>query len=247
MIQFRDSILPLFAVKLENGTTNSASDFRYLGSSYHVNDQGIIATCKHVVEAIQEGETLCGMEMFGEGLMFNVLDIKCHPKYDFAIGYVARKNYKAIPMHGEKDLFIAQDVLAYGFTNEGLIKGRLVTSPRLFKGHIVRTFDQPILEDARSTCEISFPALKGFSGTPLLFDSKKSSVAGMLFSNMESSIELHRLEEIEEHGEVFSEKIHKVLELGVVHTAWDIRHFLKDLGVTRIPFGKGQKLDEIET
>jgi hypothetical protein len=185
--------------------------------------------------------------MFGEGLMLDVVDIKCHPTYDFAIGYVARQNYKAIPMHGKRDLYIAESVLAYGFTNQGLVNGRIVTAPRLFKGHIVRTSDQPILEDARSTCEISFPALKGFSGTPLLFDSKKFSVAGMVFSNMESSIELHRLEEIEENGEVFSEKIHKVLELRVVHTAWDIRHFLKDLGVTRIPFGKGQELDEIET
>ena len=246
-MQFRDSILPLFAVKLVNGTTNSPSDFRYLGASYHVNDEGIIATCKHVVESVQEDETLVGAEMFGERLMFNVSDIKCHPKYDFAIGYVARNDYKAIPMHGKKDLFIADDILAYGFTNEGLINGLIVTAPRLFKGHVVRTFDQPILKDARSTCEISFAALKGFSGTPLLFDAKKTCVAGMLFSNMESSIELHQLVEIEENGEKFSEKIHKVLELGVVHTAWDIRHFLKDLGITRIPFGKGQDLDEIET
>jgi hypothetical protein len=247
MMQFRDSLLPLFAVKLKNGTTSSANDFRYLGCSYHINDQGIIATCKHVIEAVQDGETLAGMEMFGEGLMYNVVDVRCHPKYDFAIGYVARENYKAIPMHGKKDLFIADDVMAYGFTNEGLVGGKIVTTPRIFKGYIVRTFDKPMLQDARSTCEISFPALKGFSGTPLLFNTTTTSVAGMVFSNMESTIELHRLEEIEENGETFSEKIHKVLELGVVHTAWDIRNFLKDLGISRIPFGKGQELDEIET
>lgn len=247
MIQFRDSLLPLFAVKLKNGATQSASDFRYLGCSYHVNDQGLIATCKHVVEAVPENETLSGMEMYGEGLMFNVLDVKCHPEYDFAIGYVARKNYKAIPMYGLKELFIADDVLAYGFTNGGLVDGRITTIPRIFKGHIVRIFDKPILPDARSTCEISFPALKGFSGTPLLFNSKKTSVAGMVFSNLESTIELHNLTEIEENGETFSEKIHKVVELGVVHTAWDIRHFLKDLGVTRIPFGKDQEFEDLKT
>jgi hypothetical protein len=72
--------------------------------------------------------------MFGEGLMLDVVDIKCHPTYDFAIGYVARQNYKAIPMHGKRDLYIAESVLAYGFTNQGLVNGRIVTAPRLLKG-----------------------------------------------------------------------------------------------------------------
>ncbi|GAC19007.1 S1 family peptidase [Paraglaciecola arctica] len=246
MLQFRHSLLPLFAVNLKNGIPNDPRQLRYLGVSYHVNDQGVIATCKHVVEAVQDGETLVGMEIYGDCLTYKINDLRCHPKYDFAIGFVERKNYRTVVFHGKKEIFIGDNILAYGFTNEGIVNGVLTTAPRLFKGHIVRTHHTAIVPDTRSTCEISFPALKGFSGTPLLFDKAKSSMAGMLFSNLESTIELHSFSEIEENGEQFSEKIHKVIELGLVHTAYDIRHYLNDLGINRVPFD-AKEYDEIET
>ncbi|PKG37084.1 hypothetical protein CXF74_20775 [Psychromonas sp. Urea-02u-13] len=235
MIQFRHSILPLFAVNMKNGIPKKAQDnTRYLGVAFHFNDIGNIATCAHVVNALQEGETLMAVEMHGECLAFEVKDVKCHPKYDFAVAWVGRENYEAIALHGKKDLFIGTDVMAYGFTNGGLVDGRLETVPRLFKGHIVRTYPESILPDARSTCELSFPALKGFSGTPLLFSGPDVAVAGMVFSNFESTIELFRFTEIDDANEKFSEQVHKVLELGVAHSAYDMRVFLNDLGVTRI-------------
>jgi|GEM_PF-968767 len=247
MVQFRHSVLPLFAVNMKNGIPQDPiGTTRYLGVAYHFNDIGNIATCSHVVNALQEGETLLAIEMHGECLAYEVKDIKCHPKYDFAVGWVGRKNYEVIPLHGKKELYIGDDIMAYGFTNGGLFDGRLSTVPRLFKGHIVRTHESPILPDARSTCEISFPALKGFSGTPLLFSRPKTSMAGMVFSNYESTIELYQYTEIEEESEKYSEKIHKVIELGIAHSAYDIRVFLKDLGISRVALDD-QEPDAIET
>jgi len=247
MVQLRDCLLPLYAVKLKNGIpSRSPRDARYLGVSYHFNDAGNIATCAHVVDSVQDDERLLGVEMHGEGLAFDVMDVKCHSKYDFAVGWVSRQNYKHLSLHGKKDVFIGDSIMAYGFSNVGLRNGVLETAPRLFKGNIVRTHHLPILHGAKSTCEISFPALKGFSGTPLLFDSKEASVAGMVFSNFESTIELHQFKEIDDAGNTFSEQIHKVIELGVVHTAYDIRHFLKDLGVTRVAVADKYP-DELET
>lgn len=235
MIKLGYGILPLFAINLKNGIPQDPrGTTRYLGVAYHFNDYGNIATCAHVVKALQDGETLVGVEMHGECLAFEVKDVKCHPKFDFAVGWVGRRNYDVIPLHGKKDLFIGTDVMAYGFTNGGLVNGRLDTVPRLFKGHIVRTHSSPILPDARSTCEFSFPALKGFSGTPLLFSGPELSMAGMVFSNYESTIELYRFTEIEQTNEKYSEQIHKVIELGVAHSAYDIRTFLRDLGITRV-------------
>jgi len=246
-VQFRHSILPLFAIKMENGIPQEPSGTtRYLGVAYHFNDIGNIATCAHVVKALQEDETLIAIEMHGECLAFEVKDVMCHPKYDFAVGWVGRQNYEVVPLHGKKDVFIGDDVMAYGFTNGGIVDGRLETVPRLFKGYIVRTHASSILPDARSTCELSFPALKGFSGTPLLFSKSKTSMAGMVFSNYESSIELYQYTEFEEPNEKYSEKIHKVIELGVAHSAYDIRVFLNDLGISRIALDD-ENPDAIET
>lgn len=49
-MKFRHSILPLFAMKLKNKKLpENTKDIRYLGVSYHFNDQDNIATCSHIV------------------------------------------------------------------------------------------------------------------------------------------------------------------------------------------------------
>ena len=228
-------MLPLFAVDLKDGIPNDPMKIRYLGVSYHFNDQGNIATCSHVIKSVKGGETLVAIEMYGESLIFKVEDIRCHPKYDFAVGCVKRADYKSLPIHGKREVFIGDDVMAYGFTSGGMVDNKKVWTPRLFKGHVVRTHPLPVTSDARSTCEISFPSHNGFSGTPLLFNRPKTSLAGMMFGNLESTITLHKISEVDESGSKYSEEIHKVVELGIAHTAFDIRCFLEDLGITRVP------------
>lgn len=236
-MQFRYSILPLYAAKLKNGKpTDNVNDLRYLGVSYHFNDQGNIATCKHIVESLVAGETLVAIEMHGECLAYRVEDIRCHQKYDFAVGYVGRKNYQVVPIHGKKEIYIGDDVAAYGFTSDGIVNGMSTVVPRLFKGYITRTYHVPVVSDAKSLCEVSFPSLNGFSGTPIIFTNKAegASLAGMLFSNFESTISLHSFNEVDDNGDKFSEQIHKVVEFGIAHTAYDVRTFINDLGITRV-------------
>ena len=241
MIQFRHSLLPLFAFRAIDGAPESVRDIRYVGVSYHFNDLGDIATCAHVVNSLLEGEILVAVEMHGACLTYPVRGLQCHPQYDFAVGNVQRKQYQPMPMHAESEIFIGTDVMAFGFTNAGLVDEKLVTVPRLFKGHVVRTHPMPMLPVARSTCEVSFPAHSGFSGTPILFSGAATSIAGMLYGNFESTITLHKRTKVEENGGRFSEEIHRVVELGAAHTAADIRIFLNDLGITRIAFAKPVK------
>jgi hypothetical protein len=205
-----------------------------VGVAFHFNDQGDIATCAHVVNSLLEGETLVAVEMHGNSLTYPVRGIQCHKQYDFAIGNIQRKDYKSIPISDESEIFIGSDVMAFGFTTSGLVEEKLITMPRLFKGHVVRTHPTPMLATARSTCEVSFPAHSGFSGTPLMYDRKATCLAGMLYGNFESTITLHKRTEIDDAGSKFSEEIHKVIEMGAAHTAPDIRLFLDDLGITRV-------------
>jgi len=233
-MQFRNSLLTLFAMDLTNGMPSDPSKIRYLGVAYHINDAGNIATCAHIVRGVKDGETLVATEFYGECMTFRVNDIRCHEKYDFAVCHVSRQKYEVIPIHGKREIELGTDVLSYGFTSNGVSDGRYITMPRLFKGHIVRVHDSPILPDARSTCEISYPSHNGFSGTPVLFNAPKTALAGMLFSNYESTITLHKFAEVEDSGTKFSEEIHKVVELGIAHTAFDVRCFLRDLGISRV-------------
>ncbi len=172
--------------------------------------------------------------MHGNCLMVPIDDLRCHSKYDFAVGHVDRRDYRPAAISDQQEIFIGTDVMAYGFTIAGLVKERLATTPRLFKGHIVRTYPEPDLAGARSTCEVSFPSLNGFSGTPLWLNARHTCVVGMLYGNLESTITLHKHTSVEDSGEKFSEEIHRVVELGAAHTAPDIRALLSDLGVTRI-------------
>ena len=52
--------------------------------------------------------------------------------------------------------------------------------------------------------------------------------AGMLFSNHESTIEQYSYREHSEPGKVESERIYKVVELGIAHSPEDIQQFLED-------------------
>jgi hypothetical protein len=234
MIQFRHSVLPLFAVRSSAAMPSNARDIRYAGVSYHFNDQGDIATCAHIVNGLAEGERLVAIEMHGSCLMFPVDDLRCHPKHDFAVGRVRRQNYKSVALSDQPEVFIGTDVMAFGFTTAGLVDEKLITMPRLFKGHVVRTHAQPSMSQARSTCELSFPSHNGFSGTPVWLDAPKTCAVGMLYGNYESTITLHKCTEVNEVGDSYSEEIHRVVELGAAHTAPDIRSFLDDLGITRI-------------
>jgi len=234
MFQFRHCLLPLFAMDLADGIPQDPKKSRYIGVSFHFNDMGNIATCSHIVQSLQANESLVGVEMYGECLCYKVEDIRCHKKYDFAVGRVGRTNYRPVAIHGKKDIYIGANLMAYGFTSNQVQNSKEEIHPRLFKGHVVRTHHEPILPVSKSTCEISFPSLKGFSGAPLLFDKEEASVAGMLFSNFESSITLHQLTEIDDKGNKFAEVAHRVVELGVAHTAFDIRCYLNDLGIDRV-------------
>jgi len=98
------------------------------------------------------------------------------------------------------------------------------------KGHIVRVGENSPVEHAKSICEVSFPSLAGFSGTPILSDGEQQYVAGMLYGNYESSIQLFKITGINDSGNKCNEEIHRVYEFGLAHTPSDIRQFLSDLG-----------------
>ena len=64
-------------MNIDNGMESDPSKCRYIGSSFHFNDLGNIATCSHVVNSLSEDESVVGIEMHGDCLAYIVEDIRC--------------------------------------------------------------------------------------------------------------------------------------------------------------------------
>jgi len=123
---------------------------------------------------------------------------------------------------------MGHDVRVFGFNNMGKTGNVVDVKPRLFKGHIVSTSDNSAHPEAKSTTELSFPSLKGFSGSPLV-STENGELVGMMFSNHESSIEVHSFMDVEDNGDTFKEGIYRIIELGLAHSIKDILEFISDI------------------
>jgi hypothetical protein len=226
LFAFNKYVLPLFEALIENGQIKETPKF--LGMSFNINKSGAIATCSHLFSNLDKSKMVIGIEM-GNYDVFTVQDIKCHDKYDFAIATAIRRIEAVLPLMPTEEYLAGVDVMAYGVNTDGLNGQKLQLCPRLMKGHIVRIGNNSQLKHARSICEISFPSLAGFSGTPIVSSGPQQYVAGMLYGNYESSIELFKITEIDDSHSKYNEQIHRVYEFGLAHTPADIKLFLKDL------------------
>lgn len=200
---------------------------RYAGVAFFIGENGRIVTCKHIVEMVQEDEMLLGQNLI-TGEIAPISNLKLHPTYDFATGNFSRYLETSVLELDEVTLLPGEDVRVFGFTNIGQKNNIVRMNARMLKGYVVSQANTSEHPHALTTTELSFPSLKGFSGSPLLSE-ETGKVVGMMFSNHESSIEIHSITDIEENGEKFSEQIHRIIELGLAHSSKDLISFLRDI------------------
>lgn len=216
----------LIAKKRLEGSTLHIDIDRYAGVAFFIGNEGKIATCKHIVEMAQEGEVLVGKNLIS-GEIDVIYNIKSHSTYDFAIGnFIKHQNYKCFELD-DTDYLPGHDVRAFGFNNIGQKDKVVKVNARMLKGYVVSTSDTSEHPLAHTTTELSFPSLKGFSGSPLVSE-KTGKLAGMLFSNHESSIEVHSFTDVEDNGDKFAESIYRIVELGLAHSARDLIKFIRE-------------------
>lgn len=221
---YANYLMPLAIADLSSGQL-----VRYAGVSFFLRDDGLLATCKHIIESCAAHETLFAMDLATGGFL-PLANIKVHQRYDFAIAEIhLGRPHSYFPFHSG-EVALGTDVQALGFINGGRKEKDVIIEPRLFKGYIARSSPTPSTA-ARSTLELSFPSLKGFSGAPVTC-APNDELIGMLFSNHESTIELFQHSEVAENQQTFRESIHRIVESGLAHSATDIRTFLADLGVS---------------
>ncbi|MCK4640493.1 MAG: trypsin-like peptidase domain-containing protein [Candidatus Marinimicrobia bacterium] len=222
IINYGKYILPLFAAIHEN--EKSSIIVKFLGCSFFINNSGQIATCAHVVKSIQDDEYVVA-KYFESNKFYKLYDIRVHPKHDFATANLKIDNKDFFPFYID-DILICMDVGTFGFTAAGIDKKNNVKlDARFLKGYISRIADNfENLPNGTEALETSFPSLAGFSGSPIISSGK---VVGMLFNNYESQVIVHSYSEVVDENERFSEKITKIVEMGLAYTSKTILRCLQ--------------------
>jgi hypothetical protein len=226
-----DFILPLVTGK-KVGTDTVDALHRYAGVAVYIGSYGLVATCAHIVESLDNEEILMAKD-FNLDQFFEVQNIVCHPSMDFAVGQINVKDNSYLCPVNERltPIIMGTDVSSFGHVNIGKKGIDISLKYRFFKGYISFLGDKPdSSKRSKSLCEVSFPSLAGFSGAPV-FLKGSDRLVGMLYGNNESNIEVFSFSEIADDNKKYSEKVFRTIEFGLVHTISDIISYLDDLDI----------------
>lgn len=234
-MQLADHLKIIIAAELSS--SKQIIRWRHIGTAFHIGGGGMIATCSHIIKSKNDNEQLFALTATDQRTLAPLEEIIFHPKYDFAVAKIDCPPLQFPTIYSGERLYVGDDVLAFSYFNAGSPPPGYAPNfqGRLFKGHISSLFHQEREGVSPSTCEISFPSIAGFSGAPLLHG--RDCILGMLYGNSESTIELYRYEEVTDEITRRAESIHRLVEFGLVHSAMDIRRFLKEMGVKNITDG----------
>ncbi len=230
-IKAADYILPLTVGKKISENTVDAL-YRYAGVAFYIGSNGLVATCAHIVESLEEEEILM-VKDFNLNKFLEVQNIVCHSSMDFAVGRIKVTGNRYIPPVKEQitEVIMGTDVTTFGFVSAGKKGEDIILQYRFLKGYISRLGDSTdSLKRSKSLCEVSFPSLAGFSGAPV-FLAGSNGLVGMLYGNNESSIEVFSFTEIVDDKKEYSEKVYRTLEFGLAHTISDILSYLEDMKI----------------
>ena len=225
-----DYLRPLNAWKKKEGC-NFYPTGRFAGSCFFIDAKGTAVTCSHIIEGLAKDEVLFS---FDKNKNIPVQVIWQHETDDFAIIKLPVTDTKFFNLRHDRTI-LGLDIMSYGFLNGGLKNGSIKIDYRFMKGYVSRSDSSPESIRSRGVLETSYPSLSGFSGTAVFCNNgEELDLVGMLFQNVESSVEVFAFKEISESGKVeFRESVNRIVELGLAHTTDTIVSYLKESQVSR--------------
>jgi hypothetical protein len=221
----------VFALSTAELKLGELTDISFVGSCFLISKAGLIATCAHITEKATLGKQLfvCNIK---DGKFYSLENIKTHSFADFAVGTINMEQDVFLkPYPGSCFEKLGHDVMNFGYT-DAFKNGTIIEyDTRISKGYISRVSDRrsEILRCNR-VCELSFPSLPGCSGSPVI-SPHNAEVLGMLYSNLESTIETFSYSEYRDDQETVRERVSRIIDFGLMHTIEDIRVFLHDMDI----------------
>ncbi len=183
------SICPI----LIHRTDPSHPAFSFLGTGFFVDDRGLILTAKHVFadNPLGPGESYMFMKPNFEPLPIS--DIRLSRRFDIGSGRATDyRDYS--PLHiATRQVPTNTDVVTVEYSQtrtriDGSGRATLTFQPFFRKGHVhTYYFDDALTGVQAEYLDLSFPALKGASGAPVITEDE-GMVVGMVVANVEREL-----------------------------------------------------------
>ena len=214
---------------------NQLGSYSFLGTGFFMKKDGTFLTAKHVFadNPLHAGEYY-GIVFMHEGLaVHHVSNMRFSESLDIALGQVEIEKIVDNIEHlelAEKNAPLNQDILTIEFSgtrnvaSEAGIEIQLIPSNR--KGYVIRYYTSDYPEAIPTeTLDLSFPALKGASGAPVI-DEKDGRVIGLIVANIERHLLPAQVERVD-NGIEPKEEVRYFLPTGKAISWKHLREFVQ--------------------
>lgn len=204
----------------------------FLGTGFFIRSDGTFLTAKHVLEDVTlgDGEHFAIVMLPGGPTPYRVSQVRFAEQFDIALARAEGLGEIDTLEIATKDAPMNRDVLTVEFSgteSRPLEDGRRAMhfTPYFRKGHVICSYPSTYPEPLPTMClDLSFPALRGASGAPVIVEAD-GCVVGMVLANVERHLLPAQVENVE-LGPHHREEIRYFLPVGKAIAWQHLREFV---------------------
>jgi hypothetical protein len=224
------AIFPIVSVRYKG----SRPTYLFLGTGFFIDSDGTFLTAKHVFPSKEHTYNAITFDLQNiKPVPCLISDLEFSQQFDIALGHVqGASDIQPLDL-ATKDYPLNSDVLTAEFSRTHPTKREdgelaLLVEPSYRKGYVVRYYKSTYPESMPTQClELSFPALKGASGAPIVVE-HGGSVIGMVVANIEQELLPAQIETVTEPGK-YTEQIKYFLPSGKAISWKHLSEFVKSV------------------
>ena len=207
---------------------------KFAGTGFGIEKPGLVLTAAHVVSGVTNPQEIYIELQNGkppDGRFLQACSLDRHPTADIAaLLFEPNPSLRAFQLGNPPadigDFYLGTEIISYGYPSTIESPDKVNLEPRLMSGYLQRNFRHLQSNYSFQACELSFPAISGQSGSPILLANDIDSAIAVLTTNFESSIVIDSYEEHYEGGEKEFHKITKVISHGIGVTLWPLAEWI---------------------
>jgi hypothetical protein len=201
-------------------------------------------SAKHVLGVVPPDGQLLAIFLHDESQATRIVpltEIYLDPDYDVAVARGKAPHWEHLKIAGTDNVVMNSDVLTveYSATQQHLPRSdgehemKVVAS--YHKGHVVRRTEEVLGHSRPAQCiDLSFPALQGASGAPIIYNDQTAAVIGLVVANVARHLLPAQILRTNLGGEEY-EEVRYLLPYGQAIQAQHLRDALIASGLLRLP------------
>lgn len=191
--------------------------YGFLGTGFFIDDSGLFFTAKHVCKGVENEHNAAMVDLSTDKLAtpYQISNLRFSEEFDIALGEVKGvRDIEPLAIATENapmnfDILTAEFSGTYSQQIEDERKA-LIFNPYFRKGQVLCYYTSTFPETVPTGClQLSFPALKGASGAPVIVENT-GSVIGMIVGNIEHELLPAQIERVT-NGHKYVEEVKYLL------------------------------------